>query len=467
MDTEINESSGDYDAEKKPDHSCNYGGPITPVKNALSAIDVMRMIDKSLSNWQPNAIRYQKLIDDALRTAFVERSLSLEGLADARKAQVLQDRVTVLGKEVEGLFLEVKSANSTISRIQHLEAELEKSNKEKEELRMELSELALLVSDLRRQFKDELGMERNKRLALFNRWVKRHGQDLEKLRNSMEENVSSLQSKCNDEWTVQARCLDELKEKLDIALIRRLGYLPSPATACLPGTSAGAGEFETNVGLRAGLNYKGAPPLMYSATSADRLVDPRTAFSSSRSKDIESSASKNIKESIFSRRVPLNSSAPRAPARRMTSKQLGVATHWLSSGESSGHETDSVDSAADTAPLAAAAISSPVSHDAPYLAGLFDQGMDATNVISSMDSRIEALMEQVSLFQAEQKQSKAEFAQRQRHKHAGLSSGAEADAEAGEDSNKDAKSVRALRVGRATSAGKLTSRNVSQAHGIR
>ena len=39
-------------------------------------LEVQRMIDANLLSWQPSALNYQKLIDDSLRVAFLERAKS-------------------------------------------------------------------------------------------------------------------------------------------------------------------------------------------------------------------------------------------------------------------------------------------------------------------------------------------------------------------------------------------------------
>jgi hypothetical protein len=213
-------------------------------------LEVQRMIDASLISWQPNALNYQKLIDDALRVAFLERTKSTEGQSEKRADNALRERVTKLGRDVDSLAEDAKLAKSAAGRLHILEEELKNKNNQIAKLEQELAknqhewQAKLLASENR--FKAALALERSKRLALFNRWAQRHGQDIELLRKSLEEGLCHLDSKASQEWQVQARCLDELRDKLDVALIRRLGYLP--AVTNLPDTGTGTGSYGTLLG---------------------------------------------------------------------------------------------------------------------------------------------------------------------------------------------------------------------------
>ena len=47
---------------------------------------------------------------------------------------------------------------------------------------------------------------------------------------SLEESLTLIDERSQKEWTTQSKCLEVLREKIDVALIRRLGYLPTTAS---------------------------------------------------------------------------------------------------------------------------------------------------------------------------------------------------------------------------------------------
>jgi len=443
--------------------------------HALSTeANVQRMIDQSLLAWEPSAMRYKKLIDDALRVAFVERRSSVDGQSEVRKEKAQHDRVVHLGKEVESLSLEAKAAKAAIAHMKVMQLEIEELRKKEAENRAAVAALSAKLAEHQTETKHCFQEERNKRLALFNRWAHRHGDDIDKLRRSMEDGLMFLERESSAQWQTQSKCLDELREKLDIALIRRLGYLPSTTSDSVPGLNGGLGS-SVNAGNTAGV--AGAKEHLhgtYSSIQADRnalqyLQSPFTGCTGkkqmkqhgSRKPEAESKQAEaagrgaahraHEVRSIFSRhmsptRTHSHSTGQHRKARSSSSSynHLGNAG---SDGDSSGSDS------ADTVPLSAASPTRPrvgdgrperrlspakvafknqsdtfrvelsgstggsykneegdayqLQYQPQYLPGLFNQGLDANNVLSSMDSRMDEMNAQIASIQQQQAQEDA------------------------------------------------------------
>lgn len=423
--------------------------------------NVQRLIDQSLLAWEPSAMQYKKLIDDALRVAFVERRSSVDGQSEARKEKALHDRVVHLGKEVESLSLEAKAAKAAIAHMKVMQLEIEELRKKEAENRAAVAALSAKLAEHQTETKHGFQEERNKRLALFNRWAHRHGDDIDKLRRSMEDGLMLLERESNAQWQTQSKCMDELREKLDIALIRRLGYLPSTTSDSVPGLNGGLGS-SVNAGNTVGV--AGAQEHLrgtYSSIQADRnalqyLQSPFAGCAGknqmkqhglgkpeAESKQAEAAAAVR---SIFSRHMSpthTHSTGKHRKARSSSYNHLGNAG---SDGDSSGSDS------ADTVLLSAASPTrqrgggrperrlSPakvafnnqsdtfrvelsgsaggsykneegdayqLQYQPQYLPGLFNQGLDANNVLSSMDSRMDEMNAQIASIQQQQAQEDA------------------------------------------------------------
>ena len=70
------------------------------IHQGLNEVDVQKLIDKSLQEWQPHQLQFKKLIDDALRVAFKERSLTSEGISEARSKKVERDTMIKMQKQI-------------------------------------------------------------------------------------------------------------------------------------------------------------------------------------------------------------------------------------------------------------------------------------------------------------------------------------------------------------------------------
>lgn len=422
--------------------------PLSTPVHTLSKLDVQRLIDASLLAWTPSAINYKKLIDDALRVAFVERSKSKEGESDRRAEKALRDRVTQLGTQLESLSAEAKVAKAAVSRIKVLEAEMDtyKTRISTLESTCHAQQEAIHahVKVLEKAINSSAKEERTKRLGMFNKWVKRHGSDTEKLRSALEEGLERIETKAQREWSEQSQCLDTLKDKLDMALIRRLGYLPvmqSNVATATSGTALEAGgcggAYSTVLGdvrgRRLGSQEQGrgdagvrsifsrhlspsvspsptsSPPISRS-TSRSRSPSHTIPRSSSCSPSHHSSRSLSPSHRHRKSKLPI---VPRQSSATQTLSPSKTIANLVVNGEGEGGGYMMSYYPSGQYPTKGEAkngndktnTNDHVSNNASYLypystPGLFDQGMDASTLLTSMDSRIDDLAAEIARLQS-------------------------------------------------------------------
>ena len=177
------------------------------------------------------------LVNETVRLAFKEKENSREAqtqrLEEKRMKERVQDLATKLSS-VAAAQLELKNDTSLEKKIHGLELKLGRANALIVDLQHEnktmQEKFTAQINQLERKIDHGLNSERTKRLHLFNRSTKKFDEDVEKLRMSLEESLTFIDERSQKEWTAQSKCLEVLREKIDIALIRRLGYLPN--TSC-------------------------------------------------------------------------------------------------------------------------------------------------------------------------------------------------------------------------------------------
>ena len=365
-----------------------YKAPVAKeaIDNSLSVVDVQKLIDKALMAWTPASMQFQKLIDSAMRAAVKERASSKEGLAEKRAEAALRNQVHDLKAEVEectkdnkkqkDLIIQVKSLAHKVERNSAVLAELQASSKE------QYDGLAAELSRIERKVDASKNEERAKRLGMFNRFNHKHAADVERLTTSLETGLETLRKRHEGEWQTQEQLLRVMREKLDMALIRRLGYLPaatdgSQYSSALHQSSAAAPTVEA-------IDSPHFPGLAHQIEiqrhkwqlPPSRLIDTREGRSGG--DDANGDDDDEDEESLANSSVdttPLpDCDRAHSPVSSKNSPQKGLGNY------------------PDWTPMDDYSLNNPNAHDdANYPAGLFDQGMDAGGLLESMDNRMDHL----------------------------------------------------------------------------
>ncbi len=338
----------------------------------LTVADVKRLIDEALMSWMPHSLKFQKLIDDAMKLALKEHTQTSEGQSALKEKKAMREMVKALNTKVEECCMEMKTTKTFATRLKSLEARIDRTHVVLMEVQQESKDGRdrLLAEILRVEKKcdESLTHERAKRMSLFNRFAKKHFNDLENLKLSVQDNLSKLQQRNEKEWQEQEKLLGILREKLDMALIRRLGYLPAPSTT----TDAGYGSN------------------MYSTMQSDRwlhsLPQPVSKVGTASSPGLEDLVSRQRQDAGISaeKRDCLSTYSPRP----ITARRGLEIVDDASVGDSSVETV-----AIPISTLAPIPITSSSGREGEYLAfpGMFDQGLDAAGLIESMDCRMEDL----------------------------------------------------------------------------
>lgn len=139
-------------------------------------------------------------------------------------------KMSDLEANVEGV---VKTLSDLQARIttKHgaIDAELAKLHAQQQHMREEFS--ATLSSAVTK--------ERTGRLKLFSRWNEKHGSDVETLNKRMQSELSYLAQRSAKEFALQSGTLEQLRDKLDYALMKRYGYIPETSRQSSLGTVGG------------------------------------------------------------------------------------------------------------------------------------------------------------------------------------------------------------------------------------
>jgi hypothetical protein len=325
------------DAPGSPDGSVS-SSPSTP-----SAANPQSREDRRAAS-QANQIQHQ--IAETVRLAFMEKDQSKASQNERLEQKRIKERILDLATKLSNLVGkvdELKNDKTLAKRCKALETELAKSNaviaELKEENKTTTDKLAAKIAHLERKVDAGMNSERSKRLSLFNRWSKKHAEDVELLRMSVEESLVHISERSEREWGKQSRALEVLREKIDIALIRRLGYLP---------TTAG------NVG------YNPAPPEFHYVRGREVAVEVTEGGEMGEEAGEEEEDDEDLRSKIS---AFFANSPPRARPSDLQSKQGGK--NPIISG-----------------------LTDPPFQPYPVQGALYNQGMDAHQVINSMESRI-------------------------------------------------------------------------------
>lgn len=107
----------------------------------------------------------------------------------------------------------------------------------------ELAKLHAQQQHMREEFSASLSSavakERTGRLKLFSRWNEKHGSDVETLNKRMQSELSYLAQRSAKEFALQSGILEQLRDKLDYALMKRYGYIPETSRQGRLGTVGG------------------------------------------------------------------------------------------------------------------------------------------------------------------------------------------------------------------------------------
>ena len=178
-----------------------------------------------------NNEQLSRMIDEAVRLAFIEREKgnSTDAVANRKEKkkskEMMEDVLHRLG------VLTTKS-KTTDQQVKLLSEKIDAISSLQQQTKMELKQTKDLMNEqfdrIEKKIDSGLAQERTKRMALFSRWAKQHGSDMERAQMSWEDALQNIEKNTKQEWSSQTATLRELTEKLDIVLIRRMGYLPNP-----------------------------------------------------------------------------------------------------------------------------------------------------------------------------------------------------------------------------------------------
>jgi len=147
--------------------------------------------------------RVQELVTESHKNS-VENQERLAKFDVVMKKRIkdCEERVAELAKKVATLGVQINENHDTTTR--------------------EMNKLY----QLREEFNSSISKERNQRLKLFTRWSDTHGSDLDRLSEKMNRELTFLAQRSKKEFVEQSEYLEQIKDKLDYALLKRYGYIP-------------------------------------------------------------------------------------------------------------------------------------------------------------------------------------------------------------------------------------------------
>lgn len=179
----------------------------------------------------------EKLFAKLIRLEFEIREKGPESVRRETEQKLAAERVTECLNKVAYLSQDVhklKNEKEIIKRFQGIDLKIERLNQNVHTLQKEIKQQQETflgqLNYLEKKISQGLEAERSKRASVFSRWVKQHGSDVESLRMALEDGLSLLEHKSKKEFNKQTIFLEELSEKVSVALIRRYGYLPTTTT---------------------------------------------------------------------------------------------------------------------------------------------------------------------------------------------------------------------------------------------
>lgn len=358
-----------------------------------------------------DALVLRQTIAETVRLAFKEKDASKEAQNERLEQKRMKERMLDLSTKLSSCMNVIQEMKKD-KTVELLQEKLDKSNAQIKELKKENKAMAekfnQQIERLEEKLDGALNSERTKRLGLFNRWAKKHAEDVESLRMSVEESLTHIDERSNREWEKQGKTLDVLREKIDIALIRRLGYLP------ITNANAGFPDFHSVAGLgdhAVAVEEASAHSMSASNVSGEEKVhdmikeEPAEDLAISQEDDV---ALQSKISSFF---------AYGPPKKGKLDMDLGVDPEYLRV-EASGSKSPL--SSPNATKACIRLVRPPTPASSVESGALFNQGLDAHNVIDSMENRISEVARHVEqlnkarLFEAAGKDLVAERSRRMR-----------------------------------------------------
>lgn len=345
-----------------PSHSQKEGGG---VPGAATRDDRRR---------QKDALALRTTIAETVRLAFKEKEASKEAQNARLEEKRTRERMFDLSSKVTNAINAIQELKKD-NRVELLEQKLDQSNAQIKELKKENKAMAekfnQQIERLEKKLEGGLNAERTKRLSLFNRWAKKHAEDVEHLRMSVEESLTHIDMRSNREWEKQGRALDVLREKIDIALIRRLGYLPTTTANAGFAPSSSDYHFVPGVG-QSEVAVEEAPAHAMSALSVSGEEKVHDMTKERGGEDDEEDNALRSKISAFFASSPPHSHRDK----KKIDMDMGIEDEYV------------VGSSTASPPGREGVIRPPFPEVRGDIPGLYNQGLDAHQVIDSMESRM-------------------------------------------------------------------------------
>ena len=157
---------------------------------------------------QKEALALRTTIAETVRLAFKEKEASKEAHNARLEEKRTRERIFDLSSKVSSSINAIQELKKD-NRIELLEQKLNRSNAHIAELKKENKAMAekfnQQIERLEKKMEGGFAAERTKRLSLFNRWAKKHAEDVEQLRMSVEESLTHIDERSNREWDKQGR----------------------------------------------------------------------------------------------------------------------------------------------------------------------------------------------------------------------------------------------------------------------
>jgi hypothetical protein len=338
---------------------------------------------------QKEALALRTTIAETVRLAFKEKEASKEAHNARLEEKRTRERIFDLSSKVNSAINAIQELKKD-NRIELLEKKLNRSNEHIAELKKENKAMAekfnQQIERLEKKMEGGFAAERTKRLSLFNRWAKKHAEDVEQLRMSVEESLTHIDERSNREWDKQGRALDVLREKIDIALIRRLGYLPTTTANASFAPSSDYHFVPGGVQSEVAVEEAPAHSISSSNVSGEKTLYELTNEMKNRDKEEAEEDEEDMK--LRSKISAFFASSP-PHSRREKEKidmDMGIDREYVlgpNPSSSSPALPSQVERGGGNTPTVR-----PPFAESVETAGLYNQGLDAHQVIQSMDSRL-------------------------------------------------------------------------------
>ncbi len=338
---------------------------------------------RSVRSKEKEKAELNALINETVRLAFKEKEASREAQTQRLEERRLRERVADQSQKLSAVSAaqnDMKSDQTLMKRIQSLELKLSRSNAliaDLQQLNKEMEErFTAQITRLERKLDHGLNSERTKRLNLFNRSTKKFYEDVENLRMSLEESLTFIDERSQKEWTTQSKCLEVLREKIDVALIRRLGYLPT-----------------TTSGMGAAHFARGEPEYVYvkgREVAIEEVSVPSTSVEEGEDDNVESKEERAADAALESKISTFFAEGP--PRTRKWDMDMDIDSEY-------GPRSATAATAKPASPVVKRP-PLPAFVDAgndPVGGAMYNQGLDAHHIIHSMDSRIDEVSKHIAM----------------------------------------------------------------------